>query len=510
VACATGVFGNDTGLAAGNSITAPATQDSSGHFASLALSPAGNPIVAYQYGTQDNNDHDLRLLNCNDPNCAFGGETITTLDATGNLSGQYISLQLDGSGFPVISYGHLNTGFRLVRCADPFCVAPGKTIREPDPNFAGGYMSSLALDSSSHPVMSYWDDVLDTLKVVHCNDPICDGDDETVITPDVGNLVGGWSSLVLDGAGNPVVSYYDFTNADLKLLHCGDPACAVPLTNSITSPDTAGIVGSNTSLALDGDGNPVVSYLDSTNSDLKILHCNDPNCDGDDESIVSPDTDGSVGYYTSLRLDASGFPVVSYYDDTNGDLMVLHCNDVDCAGDDESIVSVDAAGIVGRDTSLALDGSGNPVVAYFDPGGPDDTGFGDLKLLHCADADCAEAKPPKQVKPGDTDGDGCPDEHENGPDEGAGGLRDYLNPHDYFNPTHDGENRIDDVLKVIGQYFDDDDDGNPGQPPYEPGYDPDTDRRALGPNVWNLGPPNGEQRIDDILAVMAQYFHDCV
>jgi alpha-tubulin suppressor-like RCC1 family protein len=109
----------------------------------------------------------------------------------------------------------------------------------------------------------------------------------------------------------------------------------------------------------------------------------------------------------------------------------------------------------------------------------------------------------------DYDGDGCITLYEYGSDPMAGGKRDPFNPYDYFNPTGDGENRIDDVLAVINQYFDDDDDGNPGLPPYEPGYNPNTDRTSLGPDQWNLGPPNGEQRIDDVLAIIYQYFHDC-
>lgn len=111
--------------------------------------------------------------------------------------------------------------------------------------------------------------------------------------------------------------------------------------------------------------------------------------------------------------------------------------------------------------------------------------------------------------PTDTDGDGCPDESEVGGDPPAGGKRNFFNRNDYFNPTGDGLNRVDDTLAVLNQYFIDDSDGTPGQPPYSPGYNPQTDRTLLGPDAWNLGPPNGLQRVDDILHSVNQYFHDC-
>jgi hypothetical protein len=30
-----------------------------------------------------------------------------------------------------------------------------------------------------------------------------------------------------------------------------------------------------------------------------------------------------------------------------------------------------------------------------------------------------------------------------------------------------------------------------------------------GPNAWNLGAPNGQQRVDDILNIVHQYYNDC-
>ncbi len=185
--------------------------------------------------------------------------------------------------------------------------------------------------------------------------------------------VGLYPSLVLDAAGNPVVSYYQSTYpAQLKLLHCGNPNCTAG--NSINTADL-GLVGIYSSLALDAAGNPVMSYYDNNNDNLKLLHCDDPNCAGDESgNIVSPDTGGDVGRDTSLALDEAGNPVVSYYDFTNGDLKILHCNDPNCIGGDESITAPDTTGDVGLYTSLVLDGDGNPVVSYFD------STNGDLKI----------------------------------------------------------------------------------------------------------------------------------
>ena len=71
--------------------------------------------------------------------------------------------------------------------------------------------------------------------------------------------------------------------------------------------------GSITSIALDSNGYPHISY--STNSDLKYAKWT-----GTAWSKTTADSSGRVGEYISIALDSNGYPHISYYDSTNKDL----------------------------------------------------------------------------------------------------------------------------------------------------------------------------------------------
>jgi hypothetical protein len=200
-----------------------------------------------------------------------------------------------------------------------------------------GRYTSISLDSDGNPHISYYDYTNDNLKYARYN-----GIGWEIETVDSTGDVGRLTSLSLDSNGNPHISYRNDSQGDLKYARYNGSSWEIETVDSDALDN---------SLALDSSGNPHISYYDGT---LKYARYN-----GSSWEIETVDSMGVVGGYSSLALESDGSPHISYYDYTNDNLKYARYN-----GSSWEVETVDGTGDVFWYTSLALNSSGNPHISY--------------------------------------------------------------------------------------------------------------------------------------------------
>jgi hypothetical protein len=176
--------------------------------------------------------------------------------------------------------------------------------------------------------------------------------------------VGQYTSLAFDASGRPAISYYDVTNDDLKLAYDRNGDEAFTPTEIITV-DSSGDVGQYTSLAFDDSGRTAISYYDYDNGYLKFAYDRDGDgiFAGEEIAIVDDGGGATVGQYTSLAFGTG--PAISYLDVTNRALKLAYDrNNNGNFSDTDDIITVDNTNAVGLYTSLAF-GTG-PAISYYD------------------------------------------------------------------------------------------------------------------------------------------------
>ena len=284
------------------------------------------------------------------------------------------SLAILPDGSPAIAYSGY-PGVRYVAYEDGNWK---RTIVFEDPPSGEASHCSLAILPSGYPAVSYaywWCDPVG----------VClqygeyDGEEWQLACIDIGACgeehcehVGAYNSLAVYPsnhpdptlAGQPMVSYYDASNRDLKFAWRTTSGWQK---TTVDAGESGARVGQWTSLVVypmdhpdtDLAGEPAISYYDESNGKLKYTEHDDV---GWHTVVVNGSVSVDAGRYTSVVI-ISGQPAISFYDATNGDLKYVRR---DGSGQWPLATTVDEAGDVGGYTSLAVLPSGNPAISYRD------------------------------------------------------------------------------------------------------------------------------------------------
>ncbi len=189
-------------------------------------------------------------------------------------------------------------------------------------------------------------------------------------------------SLAIDPSGNPVVAWEDNTNGDFEIfLRRWNGSGWIELASSATGGGVSNTATDSlsVSLALDPSGNPVVAW-DELNGGIREIHLRVYNGVAWVEIAGSATTGGisNTGAQStdpSMKVDASGFPLVAWQEATGagGDEIFLRRFDgtswIELTGSATAATGglSNSPGTPSTEAALAFSPDGNPVVAWEAP-----------------------------------------------------------------------------------------------------------------------------------------------
>ncbi len=324
-----------------------------GQYCDIAIDSSGHPHISY------NRCFDWETCRGQLKYAYYDGSSwhIEVVDDSG-YAGLHTSIALDSRDRPHISHREHSSAW-VGNLKHSYYDGSSWHIEVVDDSGYAGLHTSIALDSRDRPHISHREH--SSAWVGNLKHSYYDGSSWHTEVIDGGADLGYDSSIALDAADHPHISYhyYDVNTSDSRLKYAYYDGSSW----HVETVDDSRWTGHSTSLALDSAGRPHISYQEDVTTCLKYAWF-----DGSRWRIAVVDAN-DVNHLTSLALDAAGRPHISYCAQwgTGGphstselryayfDGAAWHKEVIEASREDEA---------VGIWNSLALDAAGAPHVAY--------------------------------------------------------------------------------------------------------------------------------------------------
>lgn len=294
------------------------------------------------------------------------------------------AMALDPLGYPVIAWNELTSGTHKIYVrrwngtawAELGGSGSGTGIlATADVGIEG---PAIALDASGNPTVAWSDDGNSNSEIYVCR---WTGSSWEELA---GSATGGgisntasaseYPSVAVDGSGNPCVAWQE--DSDIFFRRWNGSSWE-EIGGSATWPGLGGntqLLSTRPNVALDGDGNPMVAweyYQEANNPEVYLLRW-----DGADWVPLGGSfgmggisvTPGSVSTRISIAVDGAGYPVVAWYEYSSGpaEIYLRRWNGsawIELGGSASGAGLSNTAGW-SYSPSVAIDALGNPVVAW--------------------------------------------------------------------------------------------------------------------------------------------------
>ncbi len=320
-------------------------------YTSLALDSSGTPHISFY----DSTHGDLFYATKGHR----GGWFVETVDSEGDV-GSFNSIAVGADGTPHIVYVDL-TNSQLKHAWKVGGVWLRENIPVPNgagANIPGGKYPRIAIDSTGALQVSY----KHPFGLSYTKNVGSIWTEETVQGPPPGQILvpnmGSQSDIAVDSSDNPHISYSGYDGLNVKYATKSGGNWAIQLVESVSR------YFEGPSIAVDSLGRPYITYSYSYSSSLynyTIRYAARPTA-GPTRALWSIETvDSGWGTFSSIAVDAAGRSHISYW---NGSLVYATRTGSNYTVSSWQKEIVDSGGSVGGYTSLKLDSNGLPRISY--------------------------------------------------------------------------------------------------------------------------------------------------